>query len=112
MRFKLEIQERYQTHQDEYGQAFYAWRPVCQVWASFTQDGLQVKTHPRIKPGMRAIGAGRVFMIGKITEFEDGGTKFLKLKIDSVRGDYARTRDVPKATVLPFTQDQTGSNED
>jgi len=28
MRFKIEIEEKYQTHQDNYGQPHYAWRTV------------------------------------------------------------------------------------
>ena len=55
---------------------------------------------------MRVVGNSRIAIIGKVEEVEDGGNKFLKLIFSSVRGDYARTRDVPKAAALPSTQNE------
>jgi len=111
MRFKIEIQEEYQTGQDRYGEPFYQWRAVCSCWASFAAGGLLVKYSDKIKPDMRAIGAGRIMTIGKTVETTDGGTKFLKLSISSVRGDYARTRDVPKAAALPGTHNKASTSK-
>jgi hypothetical protein len=107
MRRKITIEESVMTHQDSFGQPFFAWQAVCSVWATFVDDGLIIKHTDKVRPNMRALEAGRIMVIGKVSEFEDGGQKFLKLSvIDSVRGDTARTRTVPEALGAPSSHDQ------
>jgi hypothetical protein len=106
MRHKITIEENVMTHQDSFGQPFFAWQAVCSVWATFADDGFIIKHTDKVRPNMRALEAGRIMVIGKVSEFEDGGQKFLKLSIDSVRGDTARTRTVPEASGAPSSHDQ------
>jgi len=106
MRFKIEIEEEHQTHQDSSGQPHFDWQAVCSAWASEVKDGWLIKHTDKVKPKMRVVGNSRIAIIGKVEEVEDGGNKFLKLIFSSVRGDYARTRDVPKAAALPSTQNE------
>jgi len=106
MRFKVEIQEKYESHQDSFGQPIFAWRPICSAWATEAADGWLIKYTDKVKPKMQVIGNSRIATIGKVEEVEDGGNKFLKLIFSSIRGDYARMRNEPKAAALPSTQNE------
>lgn len=118
MRFRVEIQESYQTHQDSCGQPFFDWRAVCSAWASVAEDGSgwlikhtdKVKQPGRGVPVQRVVGNSRIMTIGKIEEIEDAGVKFLKLIFSSIRGDIARMRTAPKPAGLPDAQDQRGED--
>jgi hypothetical protein len=111
MRFKIEIEERYQTHQDSYGQPFFAWRTVFSTFASYAEDGgLLIRYSDKVTPKMRAIGNGRIFTFSKVETIMDGKTKFSKLVIGSVRGDYACTREANKLAGLPEAQDEHGKD--
>lgn len=110
MRFKIEIEEKYQTHQDSSGQPHFDWRAVCSAWATETADGWLIKYTDKVKPKMQAVGNSRIMTIGKVEEVEDGGIRFLKLTFDSARGIPARARPAPKPAGLPDAQDEHGDN--
>ena len=110
MRFKISIEERYQTHQDNFGQPFFDWRPICSAMATEAADGWVIKFTDKVRPRMQAIGNSRIMTIGKVEEFEDGGLRFLKLKFDSARGIPARARASTKPAGLPDAQDQRGED--
>jgi len=111
MRYKILIEERYQTHQDKFGQPHFAWREVCEIWATEVQDGLIINHTDKIKPGMQVIGNSRIMIIGKVADYIEGGKKSLLLTFSSVRGDYARTRSAPGQTGLPDPQDEHGKGK-
>ena len=112
MRFKMEIQEKYQTHQDSFGQPHLTGGPICSAWATEAADGWLIKFTDKVKPKMQAVGNSRIVTIGRVEEVEDGGVKFLKLIFSSIRGDYARMRNEPKAAALPVYAKRTRRRSD
>jgi len=110
MRFKVEIQEKYQTHQDAFGAPHFDWRPICSAWATETADGWLIKFTDKVKAKMQAVGNSRIMTIGKVEEVEDGGIRFLKLIFDSARGIPARARSSTKPAGLPDAQDEHGED--
>jgi len=80
MRFKIEIEEKYQTHQDNYGQPHYAWRTVTTAYATEVEDGFTIKPTDKVKPGMQVIGNSRM-VIGKTYDYIQDGPEILEINV-------------------------------